>query len=385
MDFSRMITGVMMKLINVWWTNAYARLGCSISIIGLCLVLWGGIGFSQSAFAVTTPEVTPSPTSQSPEKKPEPAASDSPQSCRLGIYLVSLSDFSMADKSFNADFWTWSVCPSKDLKPLESMEVVNSKSVNTAYNSVEEKLDQLGVIKQNDKIYWTQQKVVASLRHDWKIENFPFDRQTLEIPIEETKLDSTAFNYIPDIENSSYRKDMAVDGWRITNFKVVEKKVTYQSTFGNPDLKAAGESNYSRVSILISMTRDNKLTFLKLIAGVYAAFATILLAFFHDGKEGFGSRTSLLVGSLFTVLISMKGVNAVLGESNVLTMVDAIHITTLGYLIAAVLVAFYSRHLCEKGQSKKAARLDRRIYFSIFAISFAIFNIVMIVNALIVG
>jgi hypothetical protein len=66
-------------------------------------------------------------------------------------------------------------------------------------------------------------------------------------------------------------------------------------------------------------------------------------------------------------------------------MVDAIHVTTLIYILAAVAAAVYSLRLCEDGLEKKALRFDRQICFSIFTISFAIFNSVMIINALVNG
>jgi hypothetical protein len=313
------------------------------------------------------------------------APTNRPQACPIGVYLVSLRDLNPAEKTFGADFWAWSNCPTKDLKPLESMEVVNGKDVQTAYDSVQEKPDPARVTqKPPGKIYWAQRKISATLRHDWVVANFPFDRHTLEIPLEETQADANAFTYIADGENSSYKQDMKVDGWKIKKFTVQESKAKYQSTFGDPELKT-GESDYSRFSILVEIERDSILSFFKLIMGVYAAFATILLAFFLEPGGEFGSRTGLLVGSLFAVLVSMQSIDGMLGQSDSLTMVDAIHVTTLGYLFAAVLAAVYSRILHEHGREKASLRFDRKICFSVFGISFTIFNLVMIGNAMLKG
>jgi hypothetical protein len=326
------------------------------------------LGLNLPAFAAPTPTTSTAPPTQ--------------QSCRIGVYLLSPRDMAPATKSFGADFWVWSNCPSKTLKPLETMEVVKGKDIQTAYDSVQEKPDPAA--KLGKKIYWAQRKISATLRHDWAVENFPFDRHTLEIPLEETQADVTAFVYIPDVENSSYKQDMKVDGWKIKKFTVRERQEKYQSTFGDPVLKS-GESEYSRLSIVIDIERDSMLSFFKLITGVYAAFVTILLAFFLEPSSEFGSRTGLLVGSLFAVLVSMQSIDGVLGQSGTLTMVDSIHVTTLGYLIAAVIAAVYSNRLNEQGREKAALKFDRQICFSVFSISFVAFNIIVITHAMMQG
>ncbi len=344
----------------------------------LSIGVWLIFGLNLPAFAAPT-----APTALAPTAAPATVL-PTPQSCRVGVYLLSLRDLAPATKSFGADFWVWSNCRSKTLKPLETMEVVKGKDIQTAYDNTQERPDSAAPAKPEKKIYWAQRKISATLRHDWAIENFPFDRHTLEIPLEEAQADATAFVYMPDVENSSYKLDMKVDGWKIKKFAVRERKEKYQSTFGDPALKS-GESEYSRLSIVIDIERGSMLSFFKLITGVYAAFATILLAFFLESSSEFGSRTGLLVGSLFAVLVSMQSIDGVLGQSGTLTMVDSIHVTTLGYLIAAVIAAVYSNRLNEQGREKAALKFDRQICFSIFSISFVAFNIIVITHAMMQG
>ncbi len=311
-------------------------------------------------------------------------AEASPKTCRIGTYLVSLRDFSPVSKSFGADFWVWSVCPSKDLTPLKSIEVVNGENIQTAYDSVEEKKDKVGSFKSLDKVSWSQQKISATLRHNWDLTNFPFDRHILEIPLEESTTDTSGFVYTADKEASNYKKDIQISGWRIKSFEIKTSTINYKSTFGDPDLES-GESNYSRFSIFIGIERDSITPFFKLITGVYAAFATVLLSFFLESGAEFGNRTALLVGCLFAVLVSMQGIEGVLGNSAALTMVDAIHITALICIMLASVAAVYSRILHEQGRDKTAMKFDRKICFSIFSISFTVMNFVVIANALIKG
>lgn len=361
-----------------WWKRrsiAAFILFSTILLLGLC----------QSPWTMAAPP--PSPDVKETPSAPADATSNAApavKTCRMGVYLLSLRDFKPVERTFGADFWVWTVCPSKDLTPLKSMEIVNGTDIQTAYNSEQVKKDTVGSFKGLDKVYWSQQKVGTTLRHSWNLSNFPFDRHILEIPLEESTLDTSSFVYAPDTEASTYKENMQIPGWRITSFQVKARTTNYKSTFGDPGLKT-GESDYSRLSIFIGIRRDSVISFFKLITGVYASFATVLLAFFLESGSEFGSRTGLLVGSLFAVLVSMQGLESVLGNSSQVTMVDAIHITALGYIVIAVIAAVYSRILHEKGQDEKALRFDRKICFSLFSISFSILNIVLVANALIRG
>lgn len=318
------------------------------------------------------------------QPSPAFAAKQPPATCRVGIYLLSLRDLQPAEKSFGADFWVWSVCPSKDLKPLQQMEIVDAKSVVASHDSFQEKKDKFGLFEKQKTVFWSQRKINTIVKHRWDIRNFPFDRHTLEIPLEETVYDASKFVYTPDTANSAYRKDIKLEGWKITNFEVKEREVRYESTFGDPELKSGG-SRFSRFVASIAIQRDTVTSFLRLTAGVYASFITVLLAFFLEPGQEIGGRTSLLVGALFATLVSMQGMDSMIGSTDGLTLVDIIHITAIVYIFAAAIVAVYSRLLYEHNQEKLAMRLDRNICLPLFGISFAIANAILISHAIAAG
>jgi hypothetical protein len=369
-DYSAIALGCGNRLMSIVYNIRRRFIAASLLFLTILFLT-----LNQSAWAASSP---------APAAKAAPVPAALAKTCRVGTYLLSLRDFKPVERTFGADFWVWSVCPSADLKPLKSMEIINGAETQTAYESEQTKKDTVGAFKSLDKVYWTQQKVSTTLRHNWNLSNFPFDRHILEIPLEESTLDTASFTYTADTEASTYKHNLRLPGWRITSFQIKARTTNYQSTFGDPGLKT-GESDYSRLSIFIGIQRDSVISFFKLITGVYAAFATVLLAFFLESGGEFGSRTGLLVGSLFAVLVSMQGIESVLGSSSAFTMVDAIHITTLGYIMVAVIAAVYSRVLYERGREKEALKFDRRICFGMFSISFSILNIVLVANALIRG
>jgi hypothetical protein len=60
------------------------------------------------------------------------------------------------------------------------------------------------------------------------------------------------------------------------------------------------------------------------------------------------SRFSLLIGSLFAACVSLRGLNSELGSADVFTLMDTIHVATLGYVLFAILCAIISRDLFKR-------------------------------------
>ncbi|XGV98030.1 MAG: hypothetical protein ACAF41_03650 [Leptolyngbya sp. BL-A-14] len=308
-----------------------------------------------------------------------------PQTCRLGAYLVGLHDFDLAKKSFNSDFWVWSVCPSKDLKPLESMDFIDSKKIVLSNSSLLERKDKFGGFSKQDSVYWAQKKVNGDFYHNWDVQNFPFDHHTLSIPIEESVYDTTAFVYTPDTKNSGYKSNLDLDDWKITSFSIKGEPITYNTTYGDPEIEK-GQSTYSRSTILINIQRKTALSFLKLNAVVYIGFLLSLASYFLNPAQTslMGAKISAPVGAIFAVVVNQRATETLLGRSESLTLVDKVHITALLYILLAIVIAIYSRLVSERGDEKRAVRINHASAY-IAAVSFVLVNAILITHAAIAG
>ena len=317
---------------------------------------------------------------------PANAASQPAKTCKVGVYITSLRDPNLAEKSFNADFWVWSVCPDENLKPLKSMKFLNVKKFKSKYDSLTVSKNLTGSFSTKDKLYWSQLKINAIFSYSWDVSNYPFDRHILTIPIQEAIKDTSHFFYTPDFKYSGYQLNNNLDGWQITDFKIAEEKVSYATTFGNPDLVSPDDS-YSRLVVSMAIKRVKLFSFFKLTIGVYIAFAVAMLSFFYDSKETSlaSPRRAIFIGSLFAALLNMRVQEAVIGRTEDLTLVDQIHITTIFYIFGTGVVAVYSRLKSESGEGKQARHLDRNFFFRLFTISFIVLNVIAIAHAVIVG
>ena len=219
-------------------------------------------------------------------------------------------------------------------------------------------------------------------RHGWDLADFLFDRQMLEIQLEEGAADTEELRYEADTTNSGYHKDMNVDGWRITDFEVQERSVNYDTTFGEPDTSENGGSSYTRLVVLIELERDSFSGFFKLIASVYAAVAIMLVSFLMSSELPpiFSGRVIMLVGALFSTVANTQVGEAALGRLEYITLVGEIHIVALVFIFGAAVMAVFSRRTSESGKQELAKRRDR-ISLLVFGVSFALANAALILAA----
>jgi hypothetical protein len=268
----------------------------------------------------------------------QPADGDAPATCRVGVNIEELYDLDLANDTFGAVLWLWSLCPSAQPAPLETIALPTGTSLD---------LGELRGRPAGDAGYYQYRRIQGTFRHDWDMSHYPFDRQRLVIPIDETDLGSSVVVFEPDIESSFLSASIRTqhEEWDISDLSVEASVGEEPSTYGLPDAKPEG---YARLEAAVVLERTQILTFLKLTAGVFAAALIALLALFLDPRDRgfFGSRLGVLAGVLFGVLLSMRTADAFIGDASRLTLVAKIHLVALGLIIAiGALTLFHHRRL----------------------------------------
>src|SRR5262249_32908244 len=111
---------------------------------------------------------------------------------RVGVFVLSLYNFDLADKSYTTDFWIWLNHDIDSISFANSIEIPNAKE--TSFSMY------LDEPKRNGR--WVTEKIHAVIKADWDISDFPFDKQVLSIQIEEADKDTTELIYVADVVNS---------------------------------------------------------------------------------------------------------------------------------------------------------------------------------------
>lgn len=276
--------------------------------------------------------------------------------CKIGLYLNTVYDFNLVDKSFMADFWLWINYKNDSLNFSEAVELPNSKSVDFTHYSLEKK----------SGINWATQKCKAQIMYQWDVAKFPFDEQCLLIELEDAKYDASQLVYIADTTNSKVDCSFNSKEWSIKSFKIIEDKRVYNTTYGNPEL--SGKSSYPRVTAALIIQRNNSWMMLaKMLTGAYVAFLISCLVFFVS-SENQDSRFGLCVGGLFAAIGNKYIVESVIPGSAINTLMDNVHNLTFTFILLIVGIIIFSLNLYESGDEEKRKRslkIDKRAFYSV--------------------
>jgi hypothetical protein len=290
-----------------------------------------------------------------------------PDTVKLGVFFTSIYDLNLAEKSFTADFWIWYNYTNDSINPLESVEISNAKE----FEFQSDDLEKIG------NINWATHKCKATIKKEWNLKNFPFDKQELHIEIEDAIYDSEQLIYLADVANSKYDKNIKLDEWSIKSFKVEQMKKTYETTYGNPELE--GSSEYPGLVASFVLERDGVGLFFKLFIGIYVAYLISISVFFMgpENPERFG----MIVGALFAGVANKYIVESLMPQTIMLTLPDKIHNLAFIYIMFHLAITVVGCRLAVKEKIKQGWWLDI-ICFLISIISFVVINFVWVSQAI---
>ena len=288
--------------------------------------------------------------------------------CKIGIYVNSIYDFKLDDKSYMADFWMWMNYKNDSLRFENNAEITNSKAAEFSHYSMEKK----------GEWNWAAQKCRAQLIHQWDVSKFPFDKQYLRIEIEDSQTDTSKLVYEADMKNSKIDTGFNSSEWCIESFSLKSGVRTYETTYGNPSL--AGKSSYPRVVAEITIRRNNSwMKLVKLLTGAYVAFLISCIVFFVS-NESQDSRFCLCVGGIFAAIGNKYIVESVVPSSTSNSLMDNVHSLTFIFILFITIVMIISLSLYQSGDDRKKTlsfKIDRWAFY-LFALLYTGINIGML-------
>jgi hypothetical protein len=260
------------------------------------------------------------------------------------VNVEDLYDLDMARDTFGAVLWVWSRCPSAELKPLETIEFATSAG-SLGVGPVQ-------VVAVRNGEHYTARRVQGTFRYNWDMDAYPFDRQRVVIPMDESDYGADRLLFEPDAEASFLTpdiRDSLGDEWRVSDLELEASISEEASTYGVP---GAQDSRYARLEAAFTLERTQLVAFLKLTSGVFAATFIAFITFFYDPNDrgSFGSKLGLLVGVLFAVLVNLRTADASIGDTGDLTLVTKIHLVTLALIVVLALVALWDRRRMERDE-----------------------------------
>src|SRR5476651_2096644 len=117
-----------------------------------------------------------------------------PDTVKTGIYITSIHDIDFKQNEYSINFWLWLTYNNREFDFLQNLEIPEAKTFTKSFSSVD---------SSTGKIYILM-KLQCQMKDSWKIHNFPFDRQTLRLSIENSQFDSKDLVFAIDTLGKRY-------------------------------------------------------------------------------------------------------------------------------------------------------------------------------------
>ena len=265
---------------------------------------------------------------------------------KVGVYITSIHDIDFKQKEYTLNLWLWMKYKNVDFNFLDNLEVPQAKTVEKSFARVD---------TTEDGVYM-QMKLLCIMKDSWKIENFPFDRQTMRFSIENSQFDSKSLVFEADTVGAHFDPRFTLRGWSIDSCLITTGVKIYETGFGDETLLKP-RTEYGTFRVKLSIKRDASGLFWKMFLGMYIAFLIAYVCFYIHA-DGMDSRFGISVGSLFAVVGNKYIIDSALPESTSFTLVDTLHGLTLASIFVIITATAYSLILVKRNELKKAKRFD---------------------------
>ena len=282
-----------------------------------------------------------------------------PDTVKVGIYIVSIHDIDFKQKEYAISFWLWLKYKNKDFDFVKNLEVPQAKSVDKSFSVLDTSGEEVNL----------QMKMQCVMKDNWKIANFPFDKQKLRLSIENSQYDSRYLVFKPDTVGKHFDPRFVLNGWLIDSCIVSNGIKAYETAFGDESMSKP-HTEYSSFRVRMSVHRDASGLFWKMFLGMYIAFLIAFICFFIHA-DGIDSRFGLSVGSLFAVIGNKYIIDSALPESSSFTLVDTLHGLTLFTIFTVITATAFSLRLVKKQKIAQAHRFDMIMAAIVFTIYIA--------------
>lgn len=258
----------------------------------------------------------------------------------VGLYVLNLGKFDVATGTFTADFYLSIKC--KD-ECSSDFEFVNGRAA-----SIDKIIDE-----PNEKFY----RIQANLNSPVDLQRFPFDKQRMQIIIEDKRNTIEDVEYVPLKSESGMDDSIAFSGWNIDGWSAEAKEHYY---------KIYNET-YSQYVYNVDISRISNNSFFKTFLPVLFMILIVLFSFIMDPDKittRLGIATSSLVASvMFHISISNQ-----IPPVGYLTIADKFMILTYFILLATVILNVVMLEFLEQKKKKFVEKMHRATEYTMFIV-----------------
>lgn len=295
------------------------------------------------SFSATLAQTTESATADSGLVADAVALATGHTDVAVGAYILRLSNVSPRTGTFDVDMWIWLRWKGADVRPDETLEIVNGVITSRSEPQVED----------DGGVNYATMRVQATIFHNFEVKRFPLDNHVLTINFEDADLDSAQLTYSVD-EGIALEPDVEVSGWKVEMLPSLVTNHVYNTTYGS---RSQGDdaSEYSRLSLAIALDRTSYVPLFKSfwISGLSVLLSLLALLLKADNRVNMG------VGAIFSASANSFVITGSLPTTTAVTLAEQINLVSVGIIFVAVFVSILSLRLRHKGRDDLSLILDR--------------------------
>ncbi len=160
-----------------------------------------------------------------------------PDTVKIGVYITSIHDIDFKQKEYAVNLWLWLKYKNKEFNFPENLEIPQAKQVEKSFSTVDT----------SGGMVYVQMKLQCIMKDSWRIDNFPFDRQTLRFSVENSQFDKNALIFQPDTVGQHFDPRFALRGWSIDSCVMTTGPKVYETAFSD-ETASKPRSEYSAFS-----------------------------------------------------------------------------------------------------------------------------------------
>lgn len=280
------------------------------------------------------------------------------QKVYTGIYLMNVYDLDINEFSFYADFYLWFRW--KGDRDPTNIEFVNAIE---KWGFTKEMFHDTRILP--DGYNYNGMRVEGRFYYSFLLDDFPLDRHSPSIRIENIIYPLDSMVYLPDTSKNLLRQDFIIPGWVIKGAKLSSHRNFYNTNFGEPGLTGSSFSNFT---FDITIARPTSYFLMKLMLPLLVVMLASLGGLLVHPWY-IDARISLPIGGLLSCVFLQQSYNEALPDVGDMVLMDKIYLLAY-FLIAAILwrIITVTRKIAAQGKESAHPlyRADRKRAFWYF-------------------
>ena len=247
----------------------------------------------------------------------------------VGVYPTVIDDLNIAGSTYDAVAYVWL----KWKGPIDPTSGLEFTNVSERQNFNQQKVFDTPRTLPDGSSYQLLQ-IHGRFFQPFSLVDFPFDRQSLSIMIEDEVNAHHRIAYAPDLTDSGFGAALQVPGWRVLGWNAEATVQDYASHFGAAEV--AGGSRHAGLRFTITIQRGATFFIWKLFLPLLIVMCANWLAFLIK-PDLIDVRIALTATSLLTLVFLQKSYSDELPEVGTLVLMDKIY--AVAYLLVIATLA----------------------------------------------